>query len=131
MGLFLGEYATVLKPIGDAFIMLLQMAVLPYFLITLMLGLGTITLEQAKVLGLRGAGVLAPLWTTCFVVAAPAILTTSAVSGLFAFDSRRFGILMVVSLALLSLAVAGTRLVLDLVVESHYTKPRLARQRRS
>ncbi|UCE90702.1 MAG: cation:dicarboxylase symporter family transporter, partial [Pseudomonadota bacterium] len=37
LGLFVGEYAAVLQPIGDGFVMLLQMAVLPYFFVTLVL----------------------------------------------------------------------------------------------
>ena len=68
VGLFFGEYAAGLQPIGDGFIMLLQMAVLPYFLITLILGLGSIDLETAKALGLRGAAVLILLWSMCFIV---------------------------------------------------------------
>ncbi|UCE89596.1 MAG: cation:dicarboxylase symporter family transporter, partial [Pseudomonadota bacterium] len=68
LGLFIGEYAAVLQPIGDGFVMLLQMAVLPYFFVTLVLGLGSISFEQAKLLGLRGAAVLATLWSLCFLM---------------------------------------------------------------
>ncbi len=68
VGLFFGEYAENLQPLGDGFIMLLQMAVLPYFLITLILGLGTIDLDTAKALGIRGAAVLGLLWLMCFIV---------------------------------------------------------------
>jgi Na+/H+-dicarboxylate symporter/ABC-type amino acid transport substrate-binding protein len=68
VGLFFGEYAKVLQPIGDAFVMLLQMAVLPYFVVTLILGLGSITLTEAKLLGVNGIKVLAMLWGVCLLM---------------------------------------------------------------
>lgn len=68
LGITIGEYAAVLQPLGDGYIMLLQMAVLPYFVVTLMLGLGSITLDQAKQMGLRGLSVLVMLWLLCFVI---------------------------------------------------------------
>jgi Na+/H+-dicarboxylate symporter len=33
VGLFFGEGATLLQPLGDGFVMLLQIAVLPYFVV--------------------------------------------------------------------------------------------------
>ena len=68
LGITIGEYAANLQMLGDGYVMLLQMAVLPYFVVTLILGLGSITIEQAKQLGLRGAAVLALLWSMCFVM---------------------------------------------------------------
>ena len=40
VGLFLGDYASVLSPIGDAFVGLLQMTVLPYITLALMANIG-------------------------------------------------------------------------------------------
>jgi Na+/H+-dicarboxylate symporter len=68
LGIAVGEYAANLQMLGDAYVMLLQMAVLPYFVVTLILGLGSITVEQAKQLGIRGAAVLALLWSMCFIM---------------------------------------------------------------
>ena len=53
-GLFFGELMLVLQPIGDIFIGLLQMAVWPYIVVSLIGGLGRLTPAQAASLGLRG-----------------------------------------------------------------------------
>ena len=42
-GVFVGERAEILDPIGNGFIRLLQMAVLPYFIVALPLGFGRST----------------------------------------------------------------------------------------
>ncbi|KAA5537952.1 cation:dicarboxylase symporter family transporter [Roseiconus nitratireducens] len=52
-GLFFGERTQVLAPIGDGFIRLLQMAVLPYFIVALPLGFGRLSFHEAKQLALR------------------------------------------------------------------------------
>lgn len=49
-GLFFGEPAGSLSVVGDAFVMLLQMSVLPYILCSLIAGLGMLDLGRAKVL---------------------------------------------------------------------------------
>lgn len=87
LGLFIGEYAAVLQPLGDGFVMLLQMAVLPYFFVTLVLGLGSISFEQARQLGLRGATVLAVLWSLCFVMIFSLPLTFPALQSASFFSS--------------------------------------------
>ena len=48
VGLFFGEPAQVLEPIGNACISLLQMAVLPYFIVALIYGVGRRSFEDAK-----------------------------------------------------------------------------------
>jgi len=53
LGIFIGERAQVLDPIGSGFIRLLQMAVLPYFIVSLPLGFGRLSYEEAKLLGVR------------------------------------------------------------------------------
>lgn len=49
-GIFLGEYAGALRVIGDAFIGLLQMTVLPYIIVALVLNIGRLTRAQAGML---------------------------------------------------------------------------------
>ncbi|MEW4454002.1 cation:dicarboxylase symporter family transporter [Bremerella sp. JC817] len=61
-GIFIGERAEILNPIGTGFIRLLQMAVLPYFIVSLPLGFGRLSFEEAKLLGVRLAGFSFLLW---------------------------------------------------------------------
>jgi Na+/H+-dicarboxylate symporter len=67
-GIFIGEPAKALEPLGNAYINLLQMAVLPYFLVALIYGLGRLSFEEAKMLGVNAAGILAVLWSLCLIV---------------------------------------------------------------
>lgn len=67
-GIFIGEPAKTLEPLGNAYINLLQMAVLPYFLVALIYGLGRLSFEEAKMLGINAAGILAVLWSLCLIV---------------------------------------------------------------
>ena len=57
-GVFFGEVTHALKSVGDAFIMLLQVAVIPYIVASLITALGRLTLDDAKKLGLKAGGVL-------------------------------------------------------------------------
>ena len=41
-GLFFGEYCRFLGPVGDAYVKLLQMTVLPYITVSLILGFGSL-----------------------------------------------------------------------------------------
>ena len=61
-GIFFGEMAHALKRVGDAFIMLLQVAVIPYIVASLMTALGRLTLDDAKQLAVKAGGVLLALW---------------------------------------------------------------------
>jgi len=61
-GIFFGELVAGLKIIGDAFIQLLQMTVIPYILVSLIIGLGRLTFEEAKELALKGGVILLLLW---------------------------------------------------------------------
>ena len=47
-GLFFGEMTRPLHVIGDAFVRLLQMAVLPYIVLSLVTGVGSLTLRQGN-----------------------------------------------------------------------------------
>jgi Na+/H+-dicarboxylate symporter len=61
-GLLLGERAGFLQVVADAYVKLLQMTVLPYVMVSLISGLGSLSYEQAKALGLRAGLVLLGLW---------------------------------------------------------------------
>ncbi len=69
-GLFFGEAMGVLKVLGDVFIRLLQMTVLPYVMVSLIAGLGRLDYRQAKRLGLWGGGLLVLLWAMAFAMVA-------------------------------------------------------------
>ena len=68
IGVVIGEPAAKLEPLGNAYINLLQMAVLPYFLVALIYGLGRLSFSEAKMLGMNAAGILAVLWLLCLIV---------------------------------------------------------------
>jgi len=61
-GIFFGELMTVIEPIGDIFIGLLQMAVWPYVIVSLIGGLGRLSKKQAASLGLSGGAFLLLFW---------------------------------------------------------------------
>ncbi|AZQ63339.1 cation:dicarboxylase symporter family transporter [Flammeovirga pectinis] len=54
LGLFLGEYAGHLEIVGDAFIGLLQMTVLPYIVFSLIVNIGRLSLEEGRKLITQG-----------------------------------------------------------------------------
>jgi len=58
-GIFFGELASSLNVFGQAFIGLLQMTVLPYVVVSLILGLGRLSAKEAGRLALNGGLVLA------------------------------------------------------------------------
>ncbi len=62
VGMFFGEMAAPLEVVGDAFIQLLQMTVLPYITFSLVASLGSMTYEEAKPLALKGGALLLLLW---------------------------------------------------------------------
>ncbi|UCG89089.1 MAG: cation:dicarboxylase symporter family transporter [Gemmatimonadota bacterium] len=62
VGLFFGEMVAGLKLLGDAFIKLLQMTVLPYILVSLVAGVGRLDAVEARVLAVRGTAVLLAIW---------------------------------------------------------------------
>lgn len=67
-GLFLGEKATSLQWIADAWIRLMQMTVLPYVTLSLMAGLGQLDSDLAKRLAFRGGVLMLLFWLIAFVV---------------------------------------------------------------
>ena len=67
-GLFFGEYCARLQIIGNAFIKLLQMSILPYIVVSIIAGIGSLSFERAKALA-RKAGVLLLLfWAVGFFI---------------------------------------------------------------
>src|SRR5262245_57104343 len=61
-GVFFGELAAPLGIIGQVFIGLLQMTVLPYILVSLSAGLGRLSYAEAKVLAVLGDGFILLFW---------------------------------------------------------------------
>jgi len=66
-GVFFGELMAPIKAVGDAFILLLQMTVLPYLSISLIVGLGSLQPEGAARLALRAGAALLCLWALAFL----------------------------------------------------------------
>jgi Na+/H+-dicarboxylate symporter len=56
-GIFFGEYCAFLQIIGNAFIKLLQITILPYIIVSMILGIGGLTADQAKLM-VKKAGIL-------------------------------------------------------------------------
>ncbi|HSE91319.1 MAG TPA: cation:dicarboxylase symporter family transporter, partial [Candidatus Binatia bacterium] len=67
-GVFLGEIAAPLKLVGDGYIQLLQMAVLPYIIIALISGLGKLNYRDAVDLSLRVGSLLALIWALTLAI---------------------------------------------------------------
>jgi Na+/H+-dicarboxylate symporter/ABC-type amino acid transport substrate-binding protein len=61
-GIFLGEPAGFLSVVADGYINLLQMTVLPYVIVSLISGLGTLQFQQAKTIFFRVGGLMVLLW---------------------------------------------------------------------
>lgn len=61
-GLFFGELTADLKVVGELFIKLLQMTVLPYIVVSLIAGFGRMTAPQARRLAVRGSLILLLIW---------------------------------------------------------------------
>ncbi|MDH3601197.1 MAG: cation:dicarboxylase symporter family transporter, partial [Candidatus Tectomicrobia bacterium] len=62
VGLFFGESVGFFKDIGKAFILLLQMTVLPYITLSLITGLGQLTYQEVKGLILKAGAILVFSW---------------------------------------------------------------------
>jgi Na+/H+-dicarboxylate symporter len=58
-GLVFGEPAAVLQPVADVYIRLMQMMVLPYLVLTLVVGLGQLDAREARRLAWRGGVLIA------------------------------------------------------------------------
>ncbi len=69
-GLFFGEPAAALQPVADIYIRLMQMTVLPYLVMSLIIGFGQLEADQARRLALRGGVLLLLVWVLSFAVIA-------------------------------------------------------------
>ena len=69
-GLFFGEPAAALQPVADIYIRLMQMTVLPYLVMSLLIGFGQLEADQARRLALRGGVLLLLVWVLSFAVIA-------------------------------------------------------------
>lgn len=67
VGVFFGEHVAFLQHVGKAFMLLLQMTVLPYLALSLITGLGQLTYQEVKALGLKVGAVLLGSWGLAFI----------------------------------------------------------------
>lgn len=70
-GLFFGEHTQKLQWVADAWIRLMQMTVLPYVMLSLIVGLAQMNASQAKQLAWRGGFLMVLFWViACIVIVA-------------------------------------------------------------
>ncbi len=67
-GLFFGDMVGWLKVVGDVYINLLQMTVLPYVILSLIIGLASLDYRQAVLLARKGGGLLLLIWSITLAV---------------------------------------------------------------
>lgn len=67
-GLFFGDLVADLKVLGDIFIKMLQITVLPYIVVSLIAGIGRMQVVQARRLAVRGSLVLLAIWGLALVM---------------------------------------------------------------
>jgi Na+/H+-dicarboxylate symporter len=75
-GVFFGEYCAKLAIVGDAFVGLLRMTVMPYIIVSLIANLGRLSRKQTARLAVVGGVVLLGLWSI-------ALLTVFALANTF------------------------------------------------
>ena len=68
VGFFFGDKASVLAIVGKAYIGLIQMSILPYMVVSLMLGIGSLSYEKAGKLAIKGGIVLVASWFLAFAI---------------------------------------------------------------
>ena len=66
-GIFFGEYCAPLQIVGDGFVKLLQMTILPYIVVSLILGIGSLNAKQARAMALKGGQLLLLFWLIAFI----------------------------------------------------------------
>ncbi len=69
-GLFFGEYFAALRIVGDVYVGLLQMTVLPYIVFSLISSVGRLSLTEGKKLATVSISVLAVLWGVAILTVA-------------------------------------------------------------
>jgi Na+/H+-dicarboxylate symporter/ABC-type amino acid transport substrate-binding protein len=68
VGLFFGDKASVFAIVGKAYVGLIQMSILPYMVVSLMLGIGSLSYEKAGKLAITGGIVLVASWLMAFAI---------------------------------------------------------------
>ena len=68
VGLFFGEMAAWLNFLGDAFLRLFQMSVIPYIVVSLISSIGRLNYQQVKSIFLKGGIVMLIFWVIILVV---------------------------------------------------------------
>jgi Na+/H+-dicarboxylate symporter/ABC-type amino acid transport substrate-binding protein len=69
-GLFFGEHCEMLKPVADGVVAMLQMAILPYIVVSLPARIGSLSATQTRIIAGRAGAVLLALWSVTILVAA-------------------------------------------------------------
>ncbi|MBW2410727.1 MAG: cation:dicarboxylase symporter family transporter [Deltaproteobacteria bacterium] len=67
-GIFFGEHCAFLQIIGDAFIKLLQITILPYIIVSMIVGIGGLTADQAKLMAKKAGILLLLFWGISFLM---------------------------------------------------------------
>jgi len=68
VGLFLGDRASPLAIVGKAYVSLIQMSILPYMVVSLMIGIGSLSYEKAAKLAISGGIILVISWFVAFAI---------------------------------------------------------------
>ncbi|MCX2980373.1 cation:dicarboxylase symporter family transporter [Halieaceae bacterium IMCC14734] len=89
-GLFFGESVAKLKIVGDVFIQLLQMTVLPYIVVSLIAGFGRMDMAQTRTLVIRGSAVLALIWVLALILIFVAALAFPELKSASFFSSPNY-----------------------------------------
>jgi len=87
IGLFFGERVSVLQGVARAYIGLMQMTVLPYLVVALVLGLGSLSPREARMLAKYGGLTLLGFWAIALAVVALMPLTFPAYQSAFFFST--------------------------------------------
>ena len=89
IGLFFGEYCAFFSYIGDGFIGLLQMTVLPYIMVSIIANLGRMSMEDGKTMVINGLKILFLLLATgvVFLVLLPLALPSWSAASYFKASS--------------------------------------------
>ena len=86
-GLFFGDKASVLAIVGKAYIGLIQMSILPYMVVSLMFGIGSLSYAKAGKLAITGGFVLVASWFLAFAIVFLMPLAFPAIKGGSFFSS--------------------------------------------
>ena len=68
VGIFFGEYCAFLQIVGMAFIKLLQITILPYIIVSMIVGIGGLTVNQAKLMAKKAGFLMLLFWGIAFVM---------------------------------------------------------------